>query len=112
MFPEEEASLKLSIKDIIKNQLTMLHGDERIRQKFIPKVMDICLSKLYQLVDGGIYDPSEVLEGFILNDTVKDGYKHEDTLKKIKQAINKGKWDLINEYSRDPEIIAQLFLDF
>ena len=43
MFPTEKRPIKLTLKDIIKKQEVMFHGDERIKQKHIPKVMDVCL---------------------------------------------------------------------
>ena len=43
MFPTEKRPTKLTLKDIIKKQEVMFHGDERIKQKLIPKVMDVCL---------------------------------------------------------------------
>ena len=43
MFPTDDKPMKLTLKDVIKNQDAMFHGEERIKQKLIPKVMDVCL---------------------------------------------------------------------
>lgn len=53
VFPIKGVHFRYNIEDIIKHQLQLFHGEERIRYKYIPKVFDSCLVKLYQLVDGG-----------------------------------------------------------
>ena len=53
-----------------------------------------------------------MLDGFILQNNLKEKYKHEDTLKEVKESINKGKWDVLNDHSREPQVMAQIFLDF
>ena len=63
-------------------------------------------------MDEQIYTPEEVLDGFILQNNLKEKYKYEDTLQEVKESINKGKWEVLNDYSREPQIMAQVFLDF
>lgn len=111
-FPVKGEHFRSNIEDIIRNQLKYFHGDERIKYRNIPKVIDLCLVKLYQLIESGHYEREEILDSFLLIDDLKKSFDEEDSLSKIKESINEGKWELFIEYTSKPKVIAQLFLDF
>jgi hypothetical protein len=112
MFPIKGETFRYTTEDIIKHQLQFFHGPERIKYKHIPKVMDLCLVKLYQLVESTHYEAYEILDSFILNDDVKKKFEHEEEISELKDCINKGDWDSFISHCHNPKVIAQLFLDF
>ena len=112
MFPKEDDVFTYTIEDIIKNQLIYFHGPERNKYRNIPKVMDLCLNKLLQLIEKGHFKPEEIIDSFILSDNVRKKFEFDEELRKLKSDINDGNWLSLVENSIEPKIIAQLFLDF
>lgn len=101
-----------TIEDIIKHQLIYFHGPERVKYRNIPKVMDLCLSKLQQLIDGDHFSNEEILESFILVENVRNKFEFDTELEKLKEDINNGEWVSLINNSIEPKVISQLFLDF
>lgn len=112
IFPDKTTPLQFSIKEIIENQKKWLHGPERIKYMYIPKVLDLCLNKLFQLADGDHVDYTTIVNGFTLHKDVTEKYKFETELQEIKDHINHGKYDLFYQYASEPKILGQLFVDF
>jgi len=112
MFPKGNEPWTVTVTDIIKNQLVYFHGPERAKYRNIPKIMDLCLSKLTQLIQGNHYTCEEIIDCFTLSTNVKQKFKFDKELESLKQAINNGYWDSLIQSSSEPKIIAQLFLDF
>lgn len=94
------------------NQRKWLHGPERSKYMYIPKIIDLCLNKLYQLVEGDHFHCSDIIDGFLLNQDITKKYQYETEIEGIKDQINQGRYDLFYEHSNEPQILAQIFLDF
>ena len=112
MFPQNNDHFRYTVENIISNQQKYFHGEDVLKYKYIPKVMDICLVKLYQLIEVGKYDQDEIIESFLLIDCMKDDFKDEQNLKSIKESINLCDWNEFINKCNKPKVIAQLFLDF
>lgn len=112
MFPVGKKHFRYTVEQVIKNQLMYFHGEERIKYRHIPKVMDMCLIKLYQLIESGHFDEDEICNAFLLVDDLKKNFKEEEELQNLKDQINKGKWTALVDNVSKPSVIAQLFLDF
>lgn len=112
VFPKKGEHFRYKLEDIISNQLKFFHGPERVKYKYIPKVMDLCLVKLYQLLESGKYDQDEIIDSFLLIEEKKSSFEDEELLDRVKDDLNQGKWDAIISVSNKPNLLAQLFLDF
>lgn len=78
----------------------------------LPKIMDLTLVKAQLYVSTDYYSAIDVCNAFLLIGDKKSSMITEYELDKVKESLNKCKWEDLDLNSSNFVVMAQLMLDF
>jgi hypothetical protein len=101
---------KNSIEFYMKRQSDLLFGDEAKKYEFVPKLTSIVLDKLIDQLNHNKISKDQIYKGMFYPEIWTDD--NESLLMFIKQDINSGKWESLQNDDIEIQVLAQLLYDW